>query len=87
MWKFLLSTYVTFDCGDLDKLSSTLYNEGEEFAGIEKNIDILQNTDLGGKKIGFGCVDTKTERVESPEEISTLIKKGSRNNWRRKHDC
>lgn len=36
LWRFLLSTYVTFDCGDLDKLSSTLYDEGEEFAGIEK---------------------------------------------------
>lgn len=36
LWKFLLSTYVTFDCGDLDKLSSLLYNEGEEYSGIEK---------------------------------------------------
>lgn len=36
LWKFLLSTYVTFDCGDLNNLSSLLYNEGEEFGGIEK---------------------------------------------------
>lgn len=36
LWKFLLSTYVTFDTGDLDKLSSQLYNEGEVFSGIEK---------------------------------------------------
>ncbi|MCU0238363.1 MAG: FAD-dependent oxidoreductase [Pyrinomonadaceae bacterium] len=36
LWKFFLSTYLTFDCGDLDKLSSTLYYEGEEFSGIEK---------------------------------------------------
>lgn len=36
LWKFLLSTYVTFDCGDLDRLSSLLYYEGEEFGGIEK---------------------------------------------------
>lgn len=35
LWKFLLSTYVTFDTGDLDKLSSLLYDEGEEFGGIE----------------------------------------------------
>lgn len=35
LWKFLLSSYVTFDLGDLDKLSSTLYNEGEEFGGVE----------------------------------------------------
>ncbi|MFY7987412.1 MAG: flavin monoamine oxidase family protein [Flavobacterium sp.] len=36
LWKFLLSTYVTFDKGDLDKLSSTLYNEGEDFGGEER---------------------------------------------------
>lgn len=36
LWKYLLSTYVSFDTGDLDKLSSLLYNEGEEFGGIEK---------------------------------------------------
>lgn len=36
LWKFLLSTYVTFDTGDLDKLSSTLYNEREDFGGEER---------------------------------------------------
>ena len=36
LWKFLLSTYVTFDTGDLNNLSSLLYNEGEEFGGAEK---------------------------------------------------
>jgi monoamine oxidase len=36
LWKFFLSTYLTFDCGDLDKLSSLIYNEGEEFTGVEK---------------------------------------------------
>jgi monoamine oxidase len=36
LWKFLLSTYVTFDTGDINNLSSKLYNEGEEFEGIEK---------------------------------------------------
>lgn len=35
LWRFFLSTYITFDTGDLDQLSSLLYNEGEEFAGIE----------------------------------------------------
>lgn len=35
LWKFFLSTYMTFDRGDLDKTSSLLYNEGEEFNGIE----------------------------------------------------
>lgn len=36
LWKFLLSTYITFDTGDLNNLSSLLYDEGEEFGGIEK---------------------------------------------------
>jgi monoamine oxidase len=36
LWKFLLSSYVTFDTGDLDNLSSLLYNEGEEYGGLEK---------------------------------------------------
>lgn len=36
LWKFFLSTYVTFDTGDLNNLSSLLYNEGEEFAGEER---------------------------------------------------
>lgn len=36
LWKFFLSTYLTFDTGDLDKLSSQLYDEGEIFSGIEK---------------------------------------------------
>ncbi|OUD11758.1 flavin monoamine oxidase family protein [Thioflexithrix psekupsensis] len=36
LWKFLLSAYVTFDLGDLDKVSSTLYDEGEELLGEER---------------------------------------------------
>lgn len=36
LWKFLLSTYVTFDTGDLNKLSSLLYNEGETYGGEER---------------------------------------------------
>ncbi len=35
LWRFFLSTYLTFDTGDLDQLSSTLYFEGEEFSGGE----------------------------------------------------
>ena len=36
LWKFFLSTYITFDTGDLNNLSSLLYNEGEEFSGEER---------------------------------------------------
>jgi 5-methyltetrahydropteroyltriglutamate--homocysteine methyltransferase len=47
-----------------------------EFAGIRKNLKVLENTDIKGKKIGFGCVNTKTEKVDSPETVGKLIKKG-----------
>lgn len=46
-----------------------------EFAGIKRNLEVLETTDLK-KIIGYGSVDTKTEKVESPEEIHDLIKKG-----------
>jgi monoamine oxidase len=35
LWKFFLSTYITFDTGDLDKLSSLNYDEGKEYGGDE----------------------------------------------------
>lgn len=68
-------------CGDVSQVLGELLKFPVdiidcEFAGIEKNLEILQNMDLKGKKIGFGCVDTKTEQVESPEEIRTLLEKG-----------
>ncbi|HML04134.1 MAG TPA: methionine synthase, partial [Methanobacterium sp.] len=47
-----------------------------EFAGIPQNMDLLENIDLNGKKIGFGCLDTKTDKIESKEEVEELIKKG-----------
>jgi len=47
-----------------------------EFAGIDGNINALENVNLRGKKIGFGCVDNKTNRIESREEVENLIKKG-----------
>ncbi len=68
-------------CGDVSQVLGELLKFPVdiidcEFAGIEKNIEILQSTDLKGKKIGFGCVDTKKEQVESPEEIRTLLEMG-----------
>lgn len=36
LWRFFLSTYVTFDTGDLNNLSSRFYGEGEEFGGEER---------------------------------------------------
>lgn len=60
LWKFLLSAYVTFDTGDLDRLSSLLYNEGEEFEGIEtiatNGYDTLANYLAAGISIQFNQV-------------------------------
>ncbi|MFY7810902.1 MAG: flavin monoamine oxidase family protein [Flavobacterium sp.] len=36
LWQSLLSTFVTFDTGDLNNLSSLYYNEGEVFGGEER---------------------------------------------------
>ena len=47
-----------------------------EFAGIHANINALENVNLRGKKIGFGCLDNKTDRIESREEVENLIKRG-----------
>ncbi len=47
-----------------------------EFAGIPQNVNLLENHDLNGKKIGFGCLDTKTDNIETKEEVEGLIKKG-----------
>jgi 5-methyltetrahydropteroyltriglutamate--homocysteine methyltransferase len=48
-----------------------------EFAGQPKNLQILENTSLRGKKIGLGCVDNKTNQIETKEQVAEIIKKGS----------
>ncbi|MDI6644837.1 MAG: methionine synthase [Methanobacteriaceae archaeon] len=68
-------------CGDLSGVFNQLITFPVdiidcEFAGIPKNLKILEKTDLKGKKIGFGCFDTKTDHVESKEQILKLIEKG-----------
>ena len=47
-----------------------------EFAGIPKNLNLLENVDIRGKKIGLGCVDTKTAKVENPNDIKDILEKG-----------
>jgi len=47
-----------------------------EFAGIPQNVNLLENCNLKGKKIGFGCLDTKTNKTETKEEVKNLIKRG-----------
>lgn len=47
-----------------------------EFAGVDSNIEALKTEYRGSKKIGFGCIDTKTEIVETTDQILNLVKKG-----------
>lgn len=72
LWKFFLSTYVTFDTGDLDKLSSILYNEGEEFAGEERiatnGYDTIPNYLANGLNIQLN------QRVSKIDYTNTKIK-------------
>ncbi|AAB99479.1 5-methyltetrahydropteroyltriglutamate-homocysteine methyltransferase (metE) [Methanocaldococcus jannaschii DSM 2661] len=44
-----------------------------EFASNKKNLVILESME---KKVGFGCVNTKVKKVESVEEIKSLIEEG-----------
>jgi 5-methyltetrahydropteroyltriglutamate--homocysteine methyltransferase len=65
-------------CGDLTNVFSEILKFPVdildfEFAGNHTNLSLLENSDLGRKKIGFGCIDTRTTQVESTEEIHDLI--------------
>lgn len=68
-------------CGDLCNVFSEIIKFPVdildfEFAGNQTNLSLLENADLGSKKIGFGCINTKTTQVESTEEIHNLITRG-----------
>jgi 5-methyltetrahydropteroyltriglutamate--homocysteine methyltransferase len=47
-----------------------------EFANNPANLDLLSRRDLSGRMIGFGCVDSSIDRVESIAEIKKRIEKG-----------
>jgi 5-methyltetrahydropteroyltriglutamate--homocysteine methyltransferase len=47
-----------------------------EFANNPANLDLLSRRDLSGRMIGFGCVDSSIDRVESVAEIKKRIEKG-----------
>jgi monoamine oxidase len=72
LWKFLLSTYVTFDTGDLNNLSSLLYNEGEEFGGKERiatnGYDTIPNYLANGLNVQLN------QRVSKIDHSNTKIK-------------
>jgi monoamine oxidase len=74
LWKFFLSTYLTFDTGDLNKLSSLLYNEGEEFGSIEKiatnGYDTIPNFLAKGLDIQLNQRVTKIDYSNSKIQVT-----------------
>ena len=50
-----------------------------EFANNTANIDLLSRRDLGGRMIGFGCVDSSIDQVE---DRSRDPGNGSKKVWR-----
>ncbi|MCK9150828.1 methionine synthase [Methanobacterium alcaliphilum] len=70
-------------CGDVEQVFSKILKFNVdivdcEFAGIPHNIDLLESqSSFNNKKIGFGCLDTKKESVETIGSILTLLKKGA----------
>jgi monoamine oxidase len=73
LFKFFLSTYVSGTEGDADKLSSTLYDEGEEFGENEKFItngyDTIPNYLANTGNITIKC----NERVSSIDYTGETI--------------
>ena len=68
-------------CGNLGNILDELlkYNVNVfdfEFANNPANLDLLSRRDLNGRMIGFGCVDSTTDRIESTAEIRKRIEKG-----------
>lgn len=47
-----------------------------EFANNPDNLEVISQSDLKGKKIGFGCVDSADKEVESVAVIAERIRKG-----------
>ncbi|HZD43438.1 MAG TPA: methionine synthase [Methanomicrobiales archaeon] len=48
-----------------------------EFAGSERNLDVLSHRDLKGRMIGYGCVDSSDPAVESVATIQKRIERGA----------
>jgi len=72
-------------CGDVSKVfDSLLAFRGirmlsHGFAGNPGNLGLLSREKLekAGKLLGFGCIDTASERVETEKEVLGLLKKGA----------
>ena len=74
LWKFFLSTYLTFDTGDLNNLSSLLYNQGEEFGGEERistnGYDTIPNYLANGINVQLNQRVTKIDYSNQPVIVS-----------------
>jgi 5-methyltetrahydropteroyltriglutamate--homocysteine methyltransferase len=47
-----------------------------EFSNNPANLDLLSRRDLAGRMIGYGCVDSSIDAIESVTEIKKRIEKG-----------
>jgi len=68
-------------CGDIKEVFEDLLKFNVdiidcEFAGNPNNLEIVKGAELKNKKVGFGCIDTKSQKIETIEEIKRFIKKG-----------
>ena len=77
-----VETPVMHVCGDIRPIFKKLLEANvrvldHEFA-ISKNLEAMDRglIEAHGKIIGFGCLDTKSDTVESVEAIDALIRKG-----------
>ncbi len=70
-------------CGDISKVFKNLAKFNVdildfEFAGNNSNIRTLEDNReyLNGKKIGFGCINSASRKLDNEEEVEKLIKRG-----------
>jgi 5-methyltetrahydropteroyltriglutamate--homocysteine methyltransferase len=68
-------------CGDISEIIDDLLKFPVdildfEFSRNPKNLGLFGSRDLSGKMIGFGCVDSTTENIESVDEIRAGIERG-----------
>jgi 5-methyltetrahydropteroyltriglutamate--homocysteine methyltransferase len=47
-----------------------------EFSNNQANLDVISRRDLTGHMLGYGCVDSTSETVETVQEIRKRIEKG-----------
>lgn len=72
LYKFFLSSYITFDTGDLDKLSSLLYDEGEVFGGEERII--TNGYDTIANHLANGLTVQLNQRVTKVDYSTNKVK-------------